>query len=113
MTRPDDEFDAALRGLFDDAAPPAHDPEFNDRVMARLPAAERWRLGLLAAAALAGGAVASVQAAPLVEGMTIVLQDVAALAAGAVGGQALAMGIASAAALGLALILSWRELGLR
>ena len=113
MTRPDDEFDAALRGLFDDAAPPAHDPEFNDRVMARLPAAERWRLGLLAAAALAGGAVASVQAAPLVEGMTILLQDVGALAAGAVGEQALAMGIASVAALGLALIRSWRELGLR
>ncbi|MGY6627933.1 MAG: hypothetical protein ACXIVL_05405 [Oceanicaulis sp.] len=86
MTRPDDEFDAALRGLFHDAAPPANDPEFADRVMARLPGAGRWRLGLLAAAALAGGAVASLQAAPLVEAMTIVLQDAGALAAGVVGG---------------------------
>ena len=113
MTRPDEDFDAALRGLFDDAAPPAHDPQFSDRVMARLPGAERWRLGLLAAAALTGGAVASLQAAPLVEAMSIMLQDVGALAAGAVGGQALAMGIASLAAFGLALILSWRELSLR
>ncbi len=113
MTRPDDEFDAELRGLFAGAAPPANDPEFTSGVMARLPAGERWRLGLLALAALAGGAVASVQAAPLVEAMSMVLQDVGAVAAGAIGGQALAMGIASAAALGLALILSWRELGLR
>jgi len=113
MTRPEDDFDAALRGLFDDAAPPAHDPDFAGRVMARLPSAGRLRMGLLAAAALAGGAVASVQAAPLVEAMSIVLQDVGAIAAGAVGGQALAMGVASIAALGLAFILSWRELGLR
>jgi hypothetical protein len=113
MMRPDDDFDAALRGLFDDAAPPAHDPVFSERVMRGLPRADHWRAGAVALAALVGAAVASVQAAPLVAEITALLQDVGALAAGAVSGQALAMGVASVAALGLALILSWREAGLR
>ncbi|MCC5995475.1 MAG: hypothetical protein JJU18_03770 [Oceanicaulis sp.] len=113
MTRADDEFDAALGALFDEAAPPAHDPAFTQAVMARVPGRERWRAGLLAAAALAGGALASLQAAPLISWLAVMLQDAGALAAGAVGGQALAMAVAGAGALGLALILSWRELDLR
>lgn len=113
MMRPDDDFDAALRGLFADAAPPAHDPEFADRVMAQLPRLDRWRAAALVIAALAGAGVASMQAAPLVAQITALLQGMGGLAAGVVSGQALAMGVASVAALGLALILSWREAGLR
>lgn len=113
MTRPDDDFDAALRGLFAQAAPPADDLEFTHRVMAQLPGLDRWRAAALVIAALAGAGVASVQAAPLVAQITLLLQDMGGLAAGVVSGQALAMGILGTAALGLALILSWREIGLR
>lgn len=113
MMRPDDDFDAALRGLFADAAPPAHDPEFADRVMAQLPRLDRWRAGALVIAALAGAGVASMQAAPLVAQITALLQGMGGTAAGVVSGQALAMGMAGAAALGLALVLSWRQIGLR
>lgn len=113
MTRPDEEFDAQLRSLFADAGPPAQDPEFAGRVMARLPHLERWRAAAVTAAALAGAAVASVQAAPLVSGLAVVLEDAGALAAGAFSGQAIVMAAAGAAALGLALLLSWREPGLR
>ncbi|KAA5805117.1 hypothetical protein F1654_03780 [Alkalicaulis satelles] len=110
MTRPDDEFDAVLHGLFEEAAPPAHDADFNARVMARLPAVERWRAVLVTGAALAGAAVASLQAAPLLGGLTDLLNEAGALAAGAVGEQAIAMGLVSAGALALCLVLSWREL---
>lgn len=60
-------FDGELAALFADAAPPARDPDFEARIMARLHGPAPVRLYAIGGAAALGALVAGFQLAPLAE----------------------------------------------
>ncbi|OAB60064.1 hypothetical protein AY599_20485 [Leptolyngbya valderiana BDU 20041] len=62
-------FDARLAGLFEAAAPPAHDPAFTARVVEQAGKTNRRRFLALGGAGLAGAAVAGGQLPRLSDGL--------------------------------------------
>ena len=57
----DPDFDLELAALFEQAAPPEHDPVFTDAILAKLDRGESWRVIALGTAGGAGALVAGVQ----------------------------------------------------
>lgn len=108
----DDAFDAELRTLFDEVAPPAEDPVFTAQVIASTQKPDRTRLLALGGAGATGSAVAGTQLESLLTGPVDNLNGVLGQAAAFAGPEAIVSGLFAVLALGVAWIIPKGRLGL-
>lgn len=108
----DDPFDAELRTLFEQAAPPAEDPIFTAHILSATQKPDRTRLLALGGAGATGSAVAGTQLESLISGPAGNLGGVMGQAAAFAGPEAIVSGLFAVLALGIAWVIPKGRLGL-